>query len=113
MRNIFKIILLIIICSAFSFQTSIAGSIKERMKQRLPEIKALKTNGIIGENNRGYLGFVTAKKVKEALIAAENKDRKAIYLHFAKQQNTTLEVVENVQAKRKAEKAKPRKIEVN
>ena len=57
--------------------------------------------------NRDLNNLPAEEEVKEALIAAENKDRKAIYLHFAKQQNTTLEVVENVQAKRKAEKAKP------
>jgi len=34
-------------------------------------------------------------------------NRKAIYTHFAKQQKTSLEVVEKVQARRKAEKADP------
>ncbi len=106
LSKIFKISLLVTLCLFMVSQAAIAG-VKERMKERLPVIADLKTKGIIGENNRGYLGFVTGKKASEALIAAENKDRKAIYSYFAKQQNTTLEKVEIVQANRKAKRAKP------
>jgi len=106
-RHIAKIHILIIICLVLSTQMVLAGGIKERMKQRLPVIAELKAKGIIGENNRGYLGFVTNVRVKEKVIAAENKDRRKIYKHFAKQQNTTPDVVEKVQANRKAQKAKP------
>ncbi|MBU8910321.1 MAG: YdbL family protein [Desulfobacterales bacterium] len=107
MRNIFKIHILIIVCLVISSQVAFGAGIKERMKQRLPVIADLKAKGIIGENNRGYLGFVTAARAKEGVVAAENKDRKMIYTHFAKQQNTTPDVVEKVQAKRKAQRAKP------
>ncbi|SDT84825.1 YdbL family protein [Desulfobacula phenolica] len=107
MRNILKIYVLLMVCFFISFQVAFAAGIKERMKQRLPAITGLKAKGIIGEDNRGYLGFVTAARELEDVIAAENQDRKAIYTHFAKQQNTSLEVVEKIQAKRKAEKADP------
>jgi len=90
-----------------SFQFAFAGDIKQRMKKRLPAIAALKTKGIIGENNRGYLGFVTKVRAKEDVIAAENKDRKKIYTYFAKQQETTLDFVEKIQAKRKADRVHP------
>ena len=106
-RNIFKLHILIIVCLVVSSQLALAAGIKERMKQRLPVIADLKAKGIIGEDNKGYLGFVTGARAQEAVIAADNKDRKMIYTHFAKQQNTSLEVVEKVQAKRKAERAKP------
>ena len=105
-NKIFKMILAVLITIAFLSPIAFAG-IKERMKQRLPVIAALKAKGVIGENNKGYLGYVTGKKEREDVIAAENKDRKAVYSHFAKQQNTTLSVVEKVQAKRKAQKAGP------
>lgn len=105
-RNIIKISVLIVLCLLFASQAAFGG-IKERMKKRLPEIADLKAKGIIGEDNRGYLGFVTGNRVNEALITAENKDRKLIYSHLAKQQNTTLEVVEKIQAQRKAKKARP------
>lgn len=84
-----------------------ADPIKDRMIKRLPVIADLKTKGIIGEDNRGYLGFVTGNRAMEDVIAAENADRKAVYEIFAKQQNTGLEVVETVQGARKVEKANP------
>ena len=105
-RRIFNIYVLIIICLVISTQIALASGIKERMKQRLPAIAALKAKGIVGENNRGYLGFVSSTKAQEDVIAAENKDRKMIYTYFAKQQETTLDKVEGIQAKRKAAKAK-------
>ncbi len=86
--------------------TSTAG-IKERMKNRLPALVALKTQGIVGENNQGYLAFVTGQKSQEALVADENKDRKAIYTHIAKQQNTSLDLVEKRRASTLAERVRP------
>lgn len=91
---------------------TIAGSvtaqgIKERMKERLPVIVELKTQGIVGENNRGYLDFVGNVKTHEALIAQENQDRKTVYAHIAKQQNTSLSVVEKNRALQLIERAAP------
>ena len=100
-----KVKLLVIVAVCLVMTTAAFGGIKERMKARLPVIAALKAKGVIGESNRGYLGYVTDVRESEDVIAAENKDRKAIYSYFAQQQNTSLEVVEKVQAQRKAEKA--------
>lgn len=105
-RNIIKIHVLLLICLMVSSQFVFAAGIKERMKQRLPKIAELKKKGIIGEDNRGYLAFVSSVKAEQQLIADENKDRNKIYVHFAKQQNTTVDLVEKVQAKRKAERTK-------
>jgi len=106
-QKIFKIYVLLIVCLIVSSQLAFAAGIKERMKQRLPVIADLKTKGIIGEDNKGYLGFVTSTRAQDGVVAAENTDRKMIYKHFAKQQNTTINVVEKIQAKRKAAKTKP------
>jgi len=84
-----------------------AQGIKERMKDRLPVIVELKTQGIVGENNRGYLDFVGNVKTREALIAQENQDRKTVYAHIAKQQNTSLSVVEKNRALQLIERAAP------
>lgn len=84
-----------------------AQGIKERMKERLPVIVELKTQGIVGENNRGYLDFVGNVKTHEALIAQENQDRKTVYAHIAKQQNTSLSVVEKNRALQLIERAAP------
>ena len=83
-----------------------AQGIKERMKQRLPAIVDLKARGIVGENNQGYLAFVTGKKAQENIIASENQDRKTIYSHIAKQQNTSLKLVEKRRAIQLADRAK-------
>ncbi len=99
------IINVLILLGVFVFVgTSMAG-IKERMKQRLPVIVELKAKGIVGENNQGYLAFVTGQTSDNALVASENKDRKAIYAHIAKQQNTSLAVVEKRRAITLAERA--------
>ncbi len=78
--------------------TAWSEGIKDRMTKRLPEISDLKAKGIVGESNRGYLGFVTGKKAKADIVAAENKDRKAIYKHISKQQNVSLDLVEKRRA---------------
>ena len=105
-ERLFKISICILLCLAILTPGAFAG-VKERMKERLPVIAKLKAKGIIGETNRGYLGYVGAARDSAEVIAAENKDRKSIYSYFAKQQNTTIDVVEKVQAKRKAQRAKP------
>ena len=81
--------------------------IKQRMIARLPVIKALKGQGIVGENNRGYLQFVGQKKEKKEVVTAENKDRKLVYKAIAKQQGTTAEVVGKHRAVQISNKAQP------
>ncbi len=84
-----------------------AGNIKERFKKRLPQIVALKKQGIIGETNRGYLAFV--KKAGDAraksLVKAENRDRRTVYQAIAKQQGVAVEVVEKRRALQIARKS--------
>ncbi len=72
---------------------SASDSIKQRMIDRLPVIKALKDKGIIGENNLGFLEFIGSQKEKADVVAAENMDRKSVYEAIAKNQGTTVEVV--------------------
>ena len=96
-------ILGILITNAYSS----AKAIKQRMIERLPVIKSLKDQGIIGENNKGYLEFVGQKKEKAEVIKAENKDRKLVYGAIAKQQGTTVEVVGQHRVVQIANKAQP------
>ncbi len=86
---------------------SSSKAIKQRMIERLPVIKALKDQGLVGENNKGYLEFVGQKKEKADVIKAENKDRKLVYGAIAKQQGTTAEVVGKHRAIQIANKAQP------
>ena len=89
--------------------SAFAGSekIKARMKDRLPVITALKANGVVGENNKGYLEVIGANKGKAGLINAENSDRKQVYTAIAKQQGTSVDLVGKRRAKQIAKKAKP------
>ena len=96
-------ILGILITNAYSS----SKAIKQRMIERLPIIKSLKDQGIVGENNKGYLEFVGQKKEKADVIKAENKDRKLVYGAIAKQQGTTAEVVGKHRAIQIANKAHP------
>jgi len=88
----------LIVASFFAVQGAFADDIKARMKQRLPEIVSMKSQGIVGENAGGYLEFVAAKRVKADLVAAENRDREAVYSAIAAQQGVAVEIV----AKRRA-----------
>ena len=83
-----------------------ANEIKARMKSRLPAISQLKSAGIVGENNRGYLGFVTSVKKEVSLVNAENSDRKKVYSAIAKQQGTSDDLVGQRRAKQIASRAK-------
>ncbi len=86
--------------------TVFADDIKTRMKKRLPVLKELKAKGIVGDDNKGFVQFVGAKKEKADIIAAENKDRRTVYAAIAKQQGTTAELVGKRRALQIAKKAK-------
>lgn len=110
-RRIFKTHILMIICLVFVI-VSIASArtlpeIKQSMAKRAPVINTLKFEGIVGENNKGYLAFVGSKRAEEAVVAAENYDRKIVYKYLAKKQNQSLAVAEKNQAARKVKHAKP------
>lgn len=107
-QKIFKITVSLFLSGLlFLCVSAYAQDIKTRMKDRLPVIKALKMQGIVGENNRGYLQFLGDKREKEDVVAAENQDRKTVYSAIAKQQNTTVEVVEKHRAAQIETKAEP------
>jgi len=86
---------------------ALADDVKTRMKHRLPGIVKLKSQGLVGEDSRGYLAYVTTKKVGQSIIDAENKDRKAVYSHIAKQQGVTLGKVETLRAAQIVKKTNP------
>lgn len=97
-----------VLATSFLFSTPVfAAGIKARMKSRLPKIVQLKAKGIVGETNDGFLAFVGAQKAEQALVAAENEDRKKVYQAIAKQQGTSAKVVGQRRALQIAEKAQP------
>ena len=106
-RTITKILTFLIIGFFVLGATAFADDIKARMKNRLPVIKKLKAEGIVGEDNKGYLQFVGGNKAKADVVAAENQDRKTVYTAIAKQQGTTAELVGKRRALQIAKKAAP------
>lgn len=72
---------------------SFAQDIKARFKERLPKIIELKSQGIIGENNQGYLEFVGGTRQMQDLVDAENRDRRTVYEGISRQQGTTVQTV--------------------
>ena len=89
-----RTILAFVLIGTFIAAVSASGDdIKARMKNRLPAIKELKAQGIVGEDNKGFLQFVGDKQAKPDVVAAENKDRQTVYAAIAKQQGTTAELV--------------------
>lgn len=90
--------------------TPAVRSALDARKARFPEIKLLKTQGLIGENNRGYVEALNGGKEVTKLVAAENKDRRNVYEAIVEQNNLgpeALETVEIVFARVQREKAEP------
>ncbi len=83
-----------------------AGSVKERMKARAPAILKLKTQGLVGENNQGYLEVRGAADGKAAsLVKAENEDRRMVYKAIAAKTGGSVEQVGQRAAAQRAERA--------
>jgi uncharacterized protein len=85
--------------------TAFSDDVKARMIARLPVLKDLKAQGIIGENNQGYLEYRGSKRPQEDVVQAENQDRRAVYSAIAKQQGAAAELVGKQRALQIAEKA--------
>ena len=95
--------------------------IKTALKKRYPEIETLKKKGYAGESNRGYLELRPADDLKDPekknevqkVIAAENKDRKALHNERArldKETGVSVSTVEQVYAYERLKRAKPGQI---
>lgn len=107
MKHSAKLVIgLLIFSFVLSFNTSAwAQDIKSRMRARLPKLVVLKAQGIVGENNQGYLTILKQPTDQQALISAENEDRRKIYTAIAKKQKTTAQLVGQRRALQIAEKA--------
>lgn len=102
--------ILLILCLlgiSSTYSAAFAENLKERFKARLPIIKVLKQKHIVGENNKGFLEFITNKKEKKDVVDAENSDRSKVYSAIAKREGTTMEVVGVHRAAQIEKKADP------
>ncbi len=84
-----------------------AADIRRRMEQRLPAIDALKAEGAVGENNRGFLEVPPAGKAGTGnVLSDENRDREAVYALIAQQTGATPEAVGKARARQIANGSK-------
>ncbi|MDF3059875.1 MAG: hypothetical protein K0R17_4090 [Rariglobus sp.] len=100
MKTLFLRILFVsslLLASAPLTQAQDLGSIRARMEQRIGQIDALKTQGILGENNRGLLEVRSGDD--QGVAAAENADRAVVYAALAKKTGATPDAVGKARAK--------------
>jgi hypothetical protein len=71
---------------------ALAGSLKDRMLERLPAVTALLADGTVGENNQGFLEFRGPEKQAD-VVRAENADRAEVYAAIARKTSTTPDLV--------------------
>jgi uncharacterized protein YdbL (DUF1318 family) len=62
----------------------IEKALKNR-QARYYQLQALKQQGAIGENNKGYVTDLKNNSIASTMVAAENKDRRVLYEALAEQ----------------------------
>ena len=112
MRLATAAIALISIFSGLMVTSAIAAddqsAIQKRMIDRVDSIDALKTKGLIGENNKGFLEQRgPLKSDQTAILNAENADRKALYAILAERLDLTISVVGQGRAEDLRKKSAP------
>lgn len=75
------------------------GAIRARMEKRIPQIDALKTQGSLGENNRGFLEVRSSAAEADSVAATENADRTSVYASIAAKTGATADAVGKARAK--------------
>ncbi len=57
----------------------------DNRRERFDQLRALKTAGEVGENNKGYVDSLKSGPAVDSIVVAENQDRKTIYQTIAQQ----------------------------
>lgn len=118
MRYLFLVAAFIFSMNQFN---SVCADPKYNIKEMTPEVKSalegrrdrfenlgsFKAQGMIGENNKGYVEALSANAEVTALVEAENKDRAVIYKTIEEQNNlqNALATIETVFAQEQRERA--------
>ncbi len=85
-----------------------AAELQRRMRDRLPQLDALKEKGVVGENNRGFVEIREGGGASAgSLVSDENRDREAVYELIARQTGSTAENVGRARAKDIAARSRP------
>ena len=113
--KLFLTALAVLVCSSVVFAekydikelTPEVKAALDARKGHFDEIKQLKAEGVLGENNRGYLEVLKNENDAQTLADSENKDRKFIYQTIEEQNNLSdaLGTIEKVFAQVQRDKA--------
>lgn len=122
MRNLKILGILMILAATLTPLSAMAGA-EYSLKEMTPEVSAalearrarfdnladLKSKGMVGEDDRGYVKALVSAPEVEAVVEAENKDRTIVYTTIARQNNLAAEMatIEKVFAGVQRDKAKP------
>lgn len=70
----------------------------DNRRDRYDKLAEFKKSGVVGENNRGYVEVLSSNAEAQALVEAENRDRKVIYETIIRQNGLTgaLETIEKI-----------------
>ena len=74
---------------------------------QLAIVKGLKNKGLVGEDSRGFLAYVTEKKVAEEVVKAVNADRLKAYQKIAVEHKVSVDEVGKNRAVQLAAEASP------
>ena len=99
-------LLLIPATAAFGAETK-KEELRKRLRERAPEIAKLKSDGIIGETDEGYVDFVKGKDKGGDVVDAENADRKAVYENIARDTGESADTVAKQAAQKQFDHARP------
>ncbi|MBD3240017.1 MAG: DUF1318 domain-containing protein [Chitinivibrionales bacterium] len=98
---------LVLVCLASGASTltqaQTRDEIRERMRERFPQLLRLKGQGVVGETYLGYVSPVDPEQVGDEaarLIANENEDRRALYGIIAEETGAAVEAVGKINARR-------------
>ncbi len=85
------------------------GAALDARRARFDNLADLKSKGMAGEDNRGYVKALVSAPEVEAVVDAENNDRKLVYTTIAQQNDLAGEMatIEKVFAEVQRDKAKP------
>jgi uncharacterized protein YdbL (DUF1318 family) len=101
-------LLVLLLVPAFARAADDEATLQKRFKERYPQLRQLKSDGVIGETSEGYVDFVQKKDAKAAdVVKEENDDRKALYKLLAEKEGTAADKVAEIAGQRNLKKAKP------
>ena len=93
MKRLMASLLLCVVGLATIVAAQAPDELKARFRERLPAIDRLKADGVVGENNQGFLEFVGSEHKDSRLVKAENADRRKLYEAIAASTGTTAALV--------------------